>query len=277
MQYVELHAHSNFSLLDGACFPGELVEAARIRGMKALALTDHDGLYGVPQFCRSARAAGIKPIVGAELTLENACHITLLAKDARGYGNLSRLVTRAQLSGSKGSPRLAFDHIAALSGGLICLSGCKKGEIASLLLQGKREDALEAARRYMSVFPPGSLYLEMQHHLDPEDRSLCRKLMDLAKKTGIPPVAANNVHYRERSGHRLHDVLVCIRNRVGLDDSAPFRRPNSEYYLKDHEEMLLLPGLPPEAISRTLAVAEACAFAARFFFLLFPGLRSSAR
>jgi error-prone DNA polymerase len=185
MQYVELHAHSNFSLLDGACFPGELVEAARIRGMTALALTDHNGLYGVPQFCRSAREAGIKPIVGAELTLENACHITLLVKDTRGYGNLSRLVTKAQLSGSKGNPRLDFAHIAELSGGLICLSGCKKGEIATLLLQGKREDAQKTAWRYMSVFPPGSLYLEMQHHLDPEDRSLCRKLMDLAKRAAF--------------------------------------------------------------------------------------------
>ena len=104
MEYVELHAHSNFSLLDGACFPGELVEAARTRGMTALALTDHNGLYGVPRFCRSARAAGIKPIVGVELTLDDARHITLLVKDARGYGNLSRLVTRAQLSGSKEPP-----------------------------------------------------------------------------------------------------------------------------------------------------------------------------
>ena len=270
MQYVELHAHSNFSLLDGACFPGELVEAARIRGMTALALTDHNGLYGVPQFCRSAKEAGITPIVGAELTLENACHITLLVKNTRGYGNLSRLVTRAQLSGSKGSPRLAFAHIAELSGGLICLSGCKKGEIASLLLQGKGEDAQKAAWRYMSVFPPGSLYLEMQHHLDPEDRSLCRKLMDLAKKSGIPPVAANNVHYGEQSDHKLHDILVCMRHRVGLDDSAPFRRPNAEYYLKDHKEMLLLPGLPPEAIGRTLAIAEACAFELDFSSYCFP-------
>ena len=270
MEYVELHAHSNFSLLDGACFPGELVEAARIKGMTALALTDHNGLYGVPRFCRSARAAGIKPIVGAELTLDDACHITLLVKDARGYGNLSRLVTSAQLSGSKGNPRLAFAHIAELSGGLICLSGCKKGEIASLLLQGKKEDAQKAALRYMSVFPPGSLYLEMQHHLDPEDRSLCRGLVDLAKKTGIPPVATNNVHYRERSGHKLHDVLVCIRHRVGLDDSARLRRPNAEYYLKDHKEMRLLPGLSPEAISRTLAVAEACAFELDFSSYCFP-------
>ena len=270
MRYVELHAHSNFSLLDGASFPEQLVEAARIRSMTALALTDHDGLYGVPRFCRSACAAGIKPIVGAELTLENACHITLLVKDARGYGNLSRLVTRAQLSGSKGNPRLAFAHIAELSDGLICLSGCKRGEVASLLLQGKGEDALRTARRYMSVFPPGSLYLEMQHHLDPEDRLLCRKLVDLSKKTGIPPVAANNVHYGEQPGHKLHDVLVCMRHGVGLDDSVRFRRPNAEYYLKDGSEMLLLPGLPPDAVGRTLDVAEACAFTLDFSAYCFP-------
>ena len=198
MEYVELHAHSNFSLLDGACFPGELVEAARTRGMTALALTDHNGLYGVPRFCRSARAAGIKPIVGAELTLDDACHITLLVKDARGYGNLSRLVTSAQLSGSKGSPRLAFAHIAELSDGLICLSGCKKGEIASLLLQGKGEAHKRQPGDTCPSSPPAVSTLRCSTTWTRRTGSLCRGLVDLAKKTGIPPVATNNVHYRER-------------------------------------------------------------------------------
>jgi error-prone DNA polymerase len=228
MSYVELHAHSNYSLLDGACFPEQLVEAAHARGMEAIALTDHNGLYGVPQFHRSARAAGIKPIIGAELTLENACHITLLAKNQTGYSNLSRLITKAQLSGAKGNPNLDFALVAELAEGLICLSGCRKGEIGTLLLQGKKGDAERTARKYLSAFSLGNFYIELQHHLNPEDQSLCRHLADLAKRIGVLSVATNNVHYTERPGHRLHDVLMCIRNRVSLDESSPFRRSNSE-------------------------------------------------
>ena len=110
MQYDELHAHSNFSLLDGASFPEQMVEAARAKGMSALALTDHDGLYCVPQFCASAKGAGLKPVVGAELTLDHDFHVTLLAKDKRGYSNLRRLITRAQLSWLERSTALGFAH-----------------------------------------------------------------------------------------------------------------------------------------------------------------------
>jgi len=270
MDYIELHAHSNFSLLDGACFPGELVEAARARGMGALALTDHDGLYGVPPFFRAAREKGLKAIVGAELTLDGGHHLTLLVRDPKGYANLCRLITKAQLSGSKGDPHLPLSSIGELSEGLICLSGCKKGEIPRLLLQGRKEEAERAIEKYRSLFSPGAFYLELQHHLDPEDTRLCRQLADLAKKTGILPVATNNVHYRERQGSRLHDVLTCIRNRVSLDDSTPFRRPNSEYFLKSKEEMLLLPALPKEAFRQTLAIAESCDFELDFSSYCFP-------
>lgn len=269
MGYVELHAHSNFSLLDGACFPERLAEAASALGMKALALTDHDGLYGAPQFFRSARQAGIKPMIGAEITLEEGFHLTLLVKDKRGYENLSRLITKAQLSGSKGKPRIGFDRVAELSEGLFCLSGCKKGEVQFLLLQGRRDDAEDAVKKYNSAFP-NRFYLELQHHLDPEDTRLCRGLFDLGKKTGVRAVATNNVHYRQRPEHRLHDVLTCIRNRVSLDESAPFRKANSEYYLKGYDEMRRLSGLPPEAIAQTLAIAEACDFDLDFSSYCFP-------
>ncbi len=270
MDYIELHAHSNFSLLDGACFPEELVEAARGRGMEALALTDHDGLYGVPRFFRAAREKGLKAIVGAELTLQGDFHLTLLVRDPKGYANLCRLITKAQLSGSKGDPHLPLSSIGELSEGLICLSGCKRGEIPKLLLQGRKEDAEKAIDKYRSLFSPGAFYLELQHHLDPEDTRLCRQLTDLAKKTAVLPVATNNVHYRKRRDFRLHDVLTCIRNRVSLDDSSPFRRPNSEYFLKGQEEMLLLSGLPHEAIRQTRAIAGICDFELDFSSYCFP-------
>jgi DNA polymerase III alpha subunit len=152
-QYVELHTHSNFSLLDGASTVEQLIEAARDAGMAALALTDHNGLYAAPQFFRVAREAGIKPILGAELTLEHGFHITLLIKDKTGYANLSRLITKAQLAGSKGDPKLTFADVAERSEGLICLSGCSKGEISSLMLKGKKDEALKAAQKYRSISP----------------------------------------------------------------------------------------------------------------------------
>lgn len=270
MDYCELHAHSNFSLLDGACFPEQLVEAAHSLGMKAIALTDHDGLYGAPRFFRSARERGLKPILGAEMTLQEGHHITLLVKDHKGYGNLCRLISAAQLSGSKGDPHLSFAFLAGSNDGLICLSGCKKGEIPSLLLQGKREDAQRVLLKYRSIFPPGRLYLELQHHLDPEDTRLCRQLVELAGTTGVPPVVTNNVHYMKRQDSRLHDVLTCIRHRVSLDESSPFRRPNSEYYLKRADEIGLLAGLPDRAFRRTLAIAEECDFDLDFSSYRFP-------
>ncbi len=258
--YAELHAHSNFSLLDGASFPEALVEAASQMRLSALALTDHDGLYAVPRFCRAAGAAGVKPIVGAELTLCGGAHLTLLVRNAVGYANLSGLITKSQLSGVKGLPRLDPALLAGRTDGLICLSGCAKGEVPSLVAAHRYDDAQAAARRLLSLFGPGNFFIELQHHLNPGDARFCRKLCDLARATGIPAVATNNVHYAARPGHRLADVLACIKNRVSLDDSAPFRRPNSEYYLKGYDEMRRLSGMPEDAIRRTLAVADACAF-----------------
>jgi error-prone DNA polymerase len=269
-EYVELHAHSNFSLLDGAAFPERLVLAARDAGMASLALTDHDGLYGAPRFFKAARKAGIKPIIGAELTLEGGFHITLLVKNRTGYANLSRAITRSHLSGTKGNPRVSLSALAPYCEGLICLTGCKKGEVPALLLQGKKGEALEAAQRYRDLFGP-HLYIELQHHLHPEDTRLCRQLAEVARVIGAGLVACNNVHYPKRDEVCLHDVLVCIKNRVTLDNSAPFRRANSEYYLKNGEEMRMLsPALPPEAMERTAAIAEACTFDLDFSSYSFP-------
>ncbi|MGD0236905.1 MAG: error-prone DNA polymerase [Syntrophorhabdales bacterium] len=268
--YIELHAHSNFSLLDGASTVEQLVEAACNAGMGGLALTDHNGLYAAPQFFRAAKEAGIKPVIGAELTLEGSFHITLLVKNSAGYTNLSRLITRAQLAGSKGDPKLTFTDLAERSEGLICLSGCSKGEIASLMLKGKKDEALQAAQKYSALFGPDHFYIELQHHLHPEDAKLCRQLVELAGRLGLRSVATNNVHYSAREDHRLQDILVCIKNRVTLDNSAEFRRPNSEYYFKGAHNMLALSLFPEEAISRTLAIAEQCAFDLNFSSYRFP-------
>ena len=145
--YVELHCHSNFSLLDGASHPEDLVKQAASLGMPALALTDHDGLYAAVRFYKACKEAGIKPIIGAELTLENDRHVTLLARNNVGYSNLCRLITKAQLDHQKGSAAIDFDSLSQHSGGIFCLSGCRRGEIASLLLSGELKQAYEAVTR----------------------------------------------------------------------------------------------------------------------------------
>ena len=268
--YIELHCHSHFSLLDGASTVEQLVEAAHNAGMGGLALTDHNGLYAAPQFFRTAKEAGLKPIVGAELTLEGSFHVTLLVTNSTGYTNLSRLITRAQLAGSKGDPKLTFSDLAERNEGLICLSGCSKGETPSLMLQGRKDEALKAAQKYRSVFGSDRFYIELQHHLHPEDSRLCRQLAEMARTLGVRTVATNNVHYVAREDHRLQDILVCIRNRVTLDNSAGFRKPNSEYYLKSADAMHALAHLPQDAISRTLAIAEQCDYDLDFSSYRFP-------
>ena len=164
MSYVELHCHSNFSLLDGASHPEELLARAKELGMPALALTDHDGLYGAIRFYKEARKAGIKPIIGAEITVAGKHHLTLLARDNKGYSNLCRLISRAQLRHGKGEPSIERSDLATYNDGLICLSGCRKGEIASLLNEGKTSQAEASAQQLRDIFGENFL-IELQNNL----------------------------------------------------------------------------------------------------------------
>jgi error-prone DNA polymerase len=193
--YVELHCHTNYSLLDGASRPEDLLDRAQELGLDRLAVTDHDGLYGAVRFWHAAGERGIKPIVGAELTLDGGYHVTLLARDDSGYSNLCRLISQAQLAHAKGESSLAFDVLAQHSEGLICLSGCDKGEIAAKLGAAHHEGALLAARRYANLFGPESFYAELQRHLLPGDKRLVKGLVELAEHLELRCVATNNVHY----------------------------------------------------------------------------------
>ncbi len=225
--------------------------------MPALALTDHNGLYAAIRFYKACLKANIKPIIGAEMTLENGNHLTLLAKNNEGYSNLCRLITRAQLEHRKGSPVLNLETLARYSADLICLSGCQKGEIVSSILSGRTEKAYELAKRYIEIFGRENFYVELQNNLYPEDKHLCRALVKLAESLKLGYVATNNVHYAEKENHRLHDVLTCIRNRTTLDECTSLRL-NSEFHLKSFEEMAQLFQDYPWAISNTLAIAEQC-------------------
>ncbi len=262
--YVELHCHSSFSLLDGASAPEALAARAAALEMPALALTDHDALYAAPRFIRAAREAGIRPIVGAELSLQGGGHLTLLVENEAGWHNLCYLISRAQAGAAKGEAALPAAELEGCTDGLIALSGCPRGEIASALRRGRRRQALAAARRYGDLFGPDHFWIELQRHSLPGEERLVRQLTGLARYLRLGCVAANNVHYAERDGHRLQDVLVCIRHNTTLDQATHLRRLNSEYYLKSPAEMAALFPDHPEALANTLRLAERCRFEPRY-------------
>ncbi|KKL54823.1 hypothetical protein LCGC14_2261570, partial [marine sediment metagenome] len=276
MTHSELHCHSNFSFLEGASHIEELVLRARELGYEALALTDHDGLHGAMEFAQCARAWGLRPITGAEVTLASGHHLTLLCETQRGYANLCRLLTHAHLDHERGEPRVEPDVLAQHTEGLIALSGCRRGEVPSLITRGYYREAEEAARRYLQWFGPMNFFIELQNNLVHGDAPRNRALADLAEHLGpstgsgqaVGLVATGNVHYHVRERHRLQDVLVAIKNRTTLDASHRLRRENSEYHLKPPEEMaeLFRPyGRAsardyPEAIANTIRIAERCQF-----------------
>jgi error-prone DNA polymerase len=264
--YVELHCHSSFSLLDGASHPEELVTRAAALGMPALALTDHDAVYGAARFVRAAQEQGVRPILGAELTIDDGSaggvhHLTLLAEDQTGWHNLCYLISRARHAAPKGEARLAFDELVGCTDGLIALSGCRKGAPAQALVHDPgRQTAAAVARRYVDLFGRDNYWIELQRHFLPDDEILLARLTALAGYLGLGCVATNNVHYAQRERQRLQDVLVCIRHLTTLDQSTHLRRLNSEYYLKSAAEMAALFPDHPGALTNTRLIAERCHF-----------------
>lgn len=260
MSYVELHCHSCFSFREGASTPLELLARAVEFGYPALAMTDHDNLAGAMEFAQAAKVRGIRPITGAEVTFIDGTHLTLLCETARGYANLSRLLTRANMNSPRGEPRVRFEWLAEHAEGLIALSGCSKGEVPSLAQRGELRAAREAARRYIEVFGAANYFIELQRNLVFEDQARNEDLVALAEGLGLGIVATNNVHYHERPRHRLHDVLVAVRNHATLEDARSHLRPNSEFYLKSPQEMERLFADLPEAIENSRHIAERCRF-----------------
>jgi error-prone DNA polymerase len=259
---IHLHVHSNFSFLDGASPPDRLLQRAAELEMPALALTDHHGLYGMVRFLHAARAYGIKPIIGAEICLRTddplaRPHLVLLAKDRSGYANLCRIITRAQLD-FQDDPRIGFSDLAPHAGGLIALSGCRRGEIASHLLAGRRDDAVAAARKYAEVFGE-DFWVELEHHLLPDDSRLVDALIDVARATGLECVITNDVHYAYPEEFRLRDVMACIQTRTTLDEWTDVRHANGEYYLKSREDLRAAFELPDALFNAFAANTEVVA------------------
>ncbi|WP_419856936.1 DNA polymerase III subunit alpha [Candidatus Palauibacter irciniicola] len=255
--YVELHAHSAYSFLDGASRPEELAARALELGYPALALTDHDGLYGSMEFARFARARGLQPITGAELTLAGDCHVTVLAENATGYANLCRLITQAHMESPRGAPRLDLDALLERPEGLILLSGCRRSPLLAALERGT-DEAERLAGRLRDALGPGNLFVELQNNAVHGDLARGRALGALADRLRIPVVATGNVHYHVADRHRLQDVLVAIRNRTTVDDSHELRRPNACFHLASPREMAWRFASRPDALRNTRAIAERC-------------------
>ena len=268
-EFVHLHQHSEWSLLDGACRVREMPARARELGMRALAITDHGAMHGVIDFYSACKAADVKPILGCEVYVaprshrekegqvdKDPFHFLLLARDATGYSNLCRLVSRAQLDGFYYKPRVDHDLLAEHSGGLVALSACLGAEVPQFILQDKLQQARETAALYRDIFGAEHFFLELQDHGIPEQTNVNRHLVDMARDLDLNVVATNDAHYLRREDARAHDVLLCIQTAANLDSPNRMRFPTQEFYLKSPQEMAALFADVPQALRNTVAVAE---------------------
>jgi error-prone DNA polymerase len=269
--YAELHCHTHYSLLDGASSPEALVGRAVELDLTALAVTDHNGLYGAVEFWQAATAAGIHPVIGAEVTLAHGSHLTLLAETQAGYANLSRLISAGQLAGRKGAPHLTIEEVARHAAGLLCLTGCRLGAASTAVLAGDEPLARRAVGRLADIYGRDRVWVEVQRHWLPEDGRLVVGLIAAAKGAGLPLVATNDVHYATSDGHRLRDVLVATRYNCSLAELNEHVLPgqvdahaSTEFHLKGEAEMAALFADLPEAVSVTQAIAERCRVALDF-------------
>lgn len=265
--YVELHCHSCYSFREGASTPRELVGRAAALGYPALAVTDRDGLYGAMEFAREAEARGVRPIIGADVTLQGGYRLVLLAETREGYGNLCQLLSEARLAEAHDgvrpavpNPQIPLLALAQRARGLIALSGDEHGEVPALVAADRWERAAAAAARFAEWFGRDRFFIELQQTLTLGDTERNRRLLELARRLGLGVVATNDVWYHVRERHRLHDVLVAIRHRTTLDGSHRLRHANSERHLKSAAEMAELFAEVPEALRNTLVIAERCRF-----------------
>ncbi|HYP22893.1 MAG TPA: DNA polymerase III subunit alpha, partial [Actinomycetota bacterium] len=272
MSFVHLHAHTEYSMLDGASRIGEMFEAAGNAGMPACAITDHGVMYGALEFYKSGAKSGVKPILGMEGYLflgdrrekppqrddtAKTCHLTLLAMDNTGYKNLVKLSSRAWLEGFHYRPRADHEILAEHSEGLICLSGCLSAEIPKLIVAGQLAEARKRVAYYREVFGD-RFYLELQEHGIDVQKPLNDELVKIGKEMGIPWVCTNDSHYTHRDDAAGHDVLLCINTGTELSDPNRFKFDSDEFYLKTPEEMAKKFERWPGACETTLEVAERC-------------------
>ena len=273
MSFVHLHLHTEFSLLDGACRIKKLVERVKDLGQEAVAITDHGVMYGVIDFYRACKAAGIKPIIGCEVYVAprgrtrfqkvhefdaESRHLVLLCRNDEGYRNLSYMVSQAFLEGFYIKPRIDMDLLREHCGGLIACSACLGGELPRLLMAGEYDQAKAVALEMRELFGEDGYYLELQDHGIAAQRQVNAGLMRLHEETGIPLIATNDAHYLSREDAETQDILMCIQMGKTLDDPGRMKFETQEFYVKSEEEMAALFPNCPEALENTAKIARLC-------------------
>ena len=278
--FTHLHVHTEYSLLDGMCRVRPLVERARELGMTSLAITDHGVLYGAIQFYQAAKEAGIKPILGCETYIapgsrlghsasdKSNSHIVLLAKNQTGWHNLIQLITRAHLDGYYYKPRVDKELLLQHREGLIALSACLAGEVPSLILSGRLQDAREAARWYKQTFE--DFYFEIQRQPIAEMERVNQELVAISRELDIPLVATNDVHYVNQDDASAHDILLCVGTSTTVYDEKRMKMAGDYFYLKSPEEMKSLYADLPEALENTRKIADKCNLELEFGRLHLP-------
>lgn len=265
-EFVHLHNHTEYSLLDGCARITKLVAKAKEEGARAVAITDHGNMYGAIKFYKECQKQGIKPIVGMEAYFcedyriktraNKRYHLILLAKNMQGFSNLAKISSIAFVDGFYEKPRTDIGVLRQYSEGVICLSACIAGEVPQKLLQRDYEGALNAAKRLQEVFGE-DFYIELQNHELPEELEVLPQLKKIAKEIGAKTVATNDLHYVNRDDWKAHDVLLCIQTGSDYDDPERMRFPNSEFYYKSYDEMYA--AIPDEeALATTLEIADKC-------------------
>lgn len=272
VHFTHLHVHTEYSLLDGANKIKEYVARVKELGMDSAAITDHGVMYGVIDFYKEAKAAGINPILGCEVYVapgsrfdreigggdDRYYHLVLLAENNKGYANLMKLVSKGFVEGFYYRPRVDMEILAQYSEGIIALSACLAGEVQRYLVRGLYQEAREAALRYEKIFGKGNYFLELQDHGLPEQKQVNQQLMRMSQELGIELVATNDVHYTYAQDVEPHDILLCIQTGKKLADEDRMRYEGGQYYVKSPEEMEQLFAYAPQALENTWKIASRC-------------------
>ena len=273
MNFAHLHVHTEYSLLDGSNKIKEYVARVKELGMNSAAITDHGVMFGVIDFYRAAKAAGIKPILGCEVYVAPGSrfdkssgasedryyhHLVLLAENNTGYANLMKIVSRAFTEGYYYKPRVDYELLETYHEGIIALSACLAGEVQRNLARGMYEEGKKAALHYEQIFGKGNFFLELQDHGIPEQRTVNQQLMRLSQEIGIDLVATNDVHYTYAEDEKPHDILLCLQTGKKLADEDRMRYEGGQYYVKSKEEMAALFPYAPEALENTQKIADRC-------------------
>ncbi len=271
-QFVHLHVHTEYSLLDGACRIDRMFDRLKELGQTAIAITDHGVMYGCVDFYKAAKKAGVKPIIGCEVyvatrsrfdkvnRIDGSNHLVLLCKNETGYKNLIKLVSAGFIEGFYSKPRVDKELLEQHHEGLVCLSACLAGEIPQALLAGDYEKAKTAALYFNDLFGQGNFFIEIQDHGIDAQQQILPLLIRLSRETGIPLVATNDAHYLRKEDSKMQSILICIQTGKTVQDADKLEFETDEFYLKSTEEMYDLFSIAPDACENTVKIAEMCNF-----------------